>query len=326
MDKIKVSVIIPIYNSEKYIEKCVRALFEQTLEEVEYIFIDDKSTDNGIKKIEEIVSEYPKRAEQIKIIRNKENNGVSRSRQRGVEVAKGEYIIHCDSDDWTEPSMYEEMYNEGVRRGANIIGCDFVEEFPERSEYRKQDFLQNGEEICKGILERRFHSGLWCRMVKREFINSLDNKFWPDVSYMEDTLYIFPLHLNNKDMAYIPKGLYHYRQVEGSLTHTLNLRQLESALFVMTKIGEMIGGKESMTDSFQKGMAYHAQGLITRLDSYSPKRWRELTENIPISYFGSFSHRLSPILVRMHLGWVNKLLIKVLRSGFVGRIRTGSHY
>ena len=105
----KVSVIIPVYNAGKYIERCVRSLFEQTLDDIEYIFVDDCSPDDSMDVLQKVLSEYPQRKENVTLIRHKANTGQSGARKSGMHVAKGEYIIHCDADDWVDLDMYERM-------------------------------------------------------------------------------------------------------------------------------------------------------------------------------------------------------------------------
>jgi len=97
----KISVIVPVYNVENYIERCVRSLFEQTLQEgVEYIFVDDCSPDRSMQVIEAIASEYPERLKHIRIVHQSLNSGSSAARNSGLAIAQGEYIYFADSDDW----------------------------------------------------------------------------------------------------------------------------------------------------------------------------------------------------------------------------------
>ena len=106
MEQPKVSVVIPVYGVEKYIERCARSLFEQTMQEgIEYIFVDDCSPDRSIEILEKVLKEYPHREPQVKIIQHSKNQGIFYTRNTGVENATGEYIIHCDSDDWVEPDI-----------------------------------------------------------------------------------------------------------------------------------------------------------------------------------------------------------------------------
>ena len=103
----KVSVIIPIYKVEAFIERCAATLMEQTLPEVEYIFVDDATSDNSIDVLEEVIARYPQRKGQVRIVHNAENKGLPAARNTGLALATGEYIFHCDSDDYVEPSMLE---------------------------------------------------------------------------------------------------------------------------------------------------------------------------------------------------------------------------
>ena len=95
----KVSVIVPVYNAEKYIERCVRSLYNQTLDDIEYIFVDDCTPDNSMEVLQKVMDEYPKRKLHTKIIIHTTNTGQSGSRKDGILAATGDYIIHCDADD-----------------------------------------------------------------------------------------------------------------------------------------------------------------------------------------------------------------------------------
>ena len=94
----KISIIVPIYNVEQYIERCARSLFEQTYDDIEYVFVDDCSPDNSLNILYEVLNDYPHRISNVKIIRHIENKGLTAARNSGLEVATGDYIAHCDSD------------------------------------------------------------------------------------------------------------------------------------------------------------------------------------------------------------------------------------
>ena len=100
--KPKVSVIVPIYNRENVIEPCARSLFEQSLNDIEYIYVDDGSKDRSVEVLKNILDNYPKRKTWVKIICQPDNKGVAVARRIGIEHATGEYIIHCDTDDWVD--------------------------------------------------------------------------------------------------------------------------------------------------------------------------------------------------------------------------------
>ena len=133
MPKYKVSILIPVYNSEKYIQKCARTVFAQTLKEVEYVFVDDGSTDSGIDLLLQEIQKFPERFNDICIIRHERNRGISAARQTAFDRASGEYILAMDSDDYIEPEMLEQLYNEALVSGADIVFCDFVSETENKS-------------------------------------------------------------------------------------------------------------------------------------------------------------------------------------------------
>jgi glycosyltransferase involved in cell wall biosynthesis len=122
----KVSVIVPVYNAGLFIERCVRSLFEQTLEDIEYIFVDDCSPDNSMDILLNVMEEYPHRKPNVTIMRHEVNTGQSGARKTGMHVAKGEYIIHCDADDWVDVDMYERMYRLAVEKDVEAVCCDIV--------------------------------------------------------------------------------------------------------------------------------------------------------------------------------------------------------
>lgn len=123
--EIKISIIVPIYNVEKYIERCTRSLMEQTLlEGIEYIFVNDATLDNSVAILKTVVSDYPKRKDQVRIINNPQNLGITETRKRGINFSRGEYIGWCDPDDWCETNMYETMLNSTQQGKIDIVVCN----------------------------------------------------------------------------------------------------------------------------------------------------------------------------------------------------------
>ena len=106
----KVSAIIPVYNVSSFIRKSVKSLMGQTLQDVEFIFVDDSTPDDSIEILEGELKNYPHRTGQVRIIHHQQNKGLPSARNTGLKAATGEYVYHCDSDDWMEPEMLEKMY------------------------------------------------------------------------------------------------------------------------------------------------------------------------------------------------------------------------
>ena len=105
----KISVIVPIYNVSAYIERCARSLWEQTLDDIEYIFINDCTPDNSMEILEKVLKDYPQRKSQTRIFKMPTNSRQAAVRRHGIKLAAGEYIIHCDADDWVDTNLYEKM-------------------------------------------------------------------------------------------------------------------------------------------------------------------------------------------------------------------------
>lgn len=225
----KVSVIIPVYKAAQYIEKCCRSLFEQTLDDMEFIFVDDCSPDSSMQIIQQVAEEYPARQSQIKILSHSPNRGVSYTRQQGMDEAKGEFIIHCDSDDWIDPNMYETMYNVAREECADVVCCGFVTEYPDG---RKTSSTFAQKKLCsKVVFNLAPQTGSLCsKIVRLSMLREAGVHFPPDINWGEDfCVSIAGLVLSQKTIQ-LPEAFYHYRQNEESITHTITMKQCDQLI------------------------------------------------------------------------------------------------
>ena len=163
-----VSVIVPVYNVEKYIGECARSLFAQTLEEVEYIFVNDCTPDGSMEVVRKIMEEFPGRADAVKFVDKPRNQGLPAARKSGLELAEGVYIAHCDSDDWMEPDMLERMYREAEANDADGVVCGWFRD----NEPAPTKYSRTGENCRDFILKDMIAVGemesVWRFMIKRE--------------------------------------------------------------------------------------------------------------------------------------------------------------
>lgn len=218
----KVSIIIAVYNCEKYIEKCVRSLFEQTLDGIEYIFINDATPDRSIEILTSIMEDYPKRKSMAKIINLEKNGGVSNARHIGIRNATGEYIIHTDSDDWVDKDMYERLYLIAKETDADIVGCNFRHEFPDMQYEFHQQYDNNLEENIRRLIDGRIFPSLCTSLTRRSLIENNGISFPTGLNMGEDLYFNMQLYLHAKRIESLNWAPYHYRHTEDSscIKHT----------------------------------------------------------------------------------------------------------
>lgn len=216
----KVSVIIPVYNASEFIGRCCRSLFEQTLEDMEFVFVDDGSNDNSLELIEHILKSYPKRKNQSKILRHSPNRGVSLTRQEGLEAASGEYVIHCDSDDWIEPQMYETMYNIAQHEFADVVCCGFSIDY-NNGNSRNVTFNQAGVISSIEFNIAPLTGSLVNKLVRRSILLDAGVSFPQSINWGED-FYVSICGLLMASKVYcMQECFYHYYQQSDSITHTI---------------------------------------------------------------------------------------------------------
>ena len=159
----KVSVIVPVYNVEKYLKKCAESLVNQTLPDIEIIFVNDGSTDSSKNIIEHYLKNY---SNKVKLV-NKENGGLSSARNYGIPYATGEYIAFLDSDDYVELDMYDTLYNKAKENDFDMVECDFIWEYPKKS---KNDIGKTYNDRKEALEKARVVA--WNKLYKREIINN----------------------------------------------------------------------------------------------------------------------------------------------------------
>lgn len=213
----KVSVIVPIYNVEKYLEKCINSLLSQTLEDIQIILVNDGSKDNSGN----IAKEYEKNNKNRVIYVEKENGGLSDARNYGLKYATGDFIAFLDSDDYIEKNAYEEMYNKAIEENADYVECDFIWEFPNKIRVDKQYPYKNKKEMLSFV-----RVVAWNKLIKRQLITDNNLEFPKGLRY-EDVEFTYKLIPFINKFAYVDKPFIHYVQREGSIANVQNERTAE---------------------------------------------------------------------------------------------------
>ena len=223
----KVSIIVPIYKVAAFIERCATTLMEQTLRDVEYIFIDDATPDESIQKLEEVISRYPEREEQIHIVHHEENKGLPAARNTGLFMARGEYIFHCDSDDYVDLTMLEDLYHTAKAQEADIVWCDWHLTFAENEWYMKQPDLDTPMDALRAMLCGGMKYNVWNKLVRRSLYTDYGIEF-PAGYGMGEDMTMMMLFAHAKRVAYVPQAYYHYIKTNtNAFSQTYSERHLE---------------------------------------------------------------------------------------------------
>ena len=217
----KVSVIIPVYGVERYIERCADSLFQQTLDEIEFIFVDDCSPDRSMdllhKKILEYRPSFAKMAWTVRIEKMPTNSGLPAVRRHGIQLATGDYIIHCDSDDWVDVDMYRTMYEKALVENVDMVICEYY-----ISDGKNNKFY--GIPETSGLLM----GPLWNKLINRSLYEN-DIEF-PTANKAEDGAIMTQISYYSQKRAYIHKPLYYYYSNPASICRKIDERSCISKM------------------------------------------------------------------------------------------------
>lgn len=266
MKKNFVSIIVPIYNVEKYIFKCIDSIINQTYNNIEIILVDDGSKD----KCPEICDEYAAKDNRICVI-HKENGGLVSARKAGIEKARGEYLMFVDGDDWIADNMVELMANTIIKENVDCIICNYYksdkEDIPQEMFFEEK--LYNETDYKNIILPKILFSGRlfrfgidpsnWCKLFRTANIKEY---IWavPDtVSLGEDAACTYPFFINScKSVAIIDKTLYYYRQNPESILHSYSSKQIQGT----TDLLKHLRKQTKSNKQFQEQLDYYTLMII----------------------------------------------------------------
>ena len=243
MKEIDISIIVPIYNAEKYLKKCIDSLVSQTKKEIEIILINDGSTDSS----EEIIKNY--KDKRIKYFKNK-NQGIGKTRNFGIEKANGKYLLFVDSDDYLDKTACEKMYNKAENDNLDIVMCDFYKEYDNgnieeiRTISFKNSSLKDNPDIITEYLSP------WAKIYSSEMIKKNNIKFVENLKYEDAPFVIETLCCANK-IGKVDECLNYYLIHTNSET-TVRDRRCFDILKIIDKIRKYTNDKEYLKEKIDK--------------------------------------------------------------------------
>lgn len=219
------SIILPMYNVEKYLDKCIQSILAQTFSDFELICIDDASTDNTLN----IINTYAEKDSRIKIIENSQNKRQGACRNLGLEVAKGKYLCSFDSDDWLETNLLEKVYNAFENNNVDSVWFRIWQYLDSREELRELSICNNKampepEEGLLNINEKNLFDYVlypWNKAFRMDFVKKNKIIWLPNVSY-DDVYFYAKFYMLSKEIYIIPERLYYYRRRNNSVIGAAN--------------------------------------------------------------------------------------------------------
>lgn len=252
---IKVSILIPVYKVEQYIEQCLRSLFANTIiHECEVIIVDDCSPDKSMEVVHRVLADFPAMKDKVMLHSHDTNRGSAAARNTGLLQAQGRYIICVDSDDWVEPDYLEQLYNEAEDTGADVVGCNLVREYGNKSVEVKNQLPPEPLECLRGLLEGWIQGWLHVKLIRRSILVEKNINWVEGLDMWEDMLLSAKVFAYARKIASVDKVLYHYRCNPDSIVSNITKERLEQIIGNVQEI-ELFLKERNLLPVFQDSIA-----------------------------------------------------------------------
>lgn len=288
-----ISVVIPVYNVEKYLRQCLESVVNQSYKKLEILVIDDGSTDkSGI-----ICDEYAERDKRIHVYHT-DNHGLSFARNFALERATGVYIAFLDSDDWLEADAYSILLKEALRTGADIVHFGFYQEFVNstRESYgTKNWFVVEGDDVLKALLlEKKVSDDVWDKFYKASLFKTIR---YPEGRIFEDKATTYQLIKESTKLVYLPDCLIHYRNRNNSLSNVHSMKSLVDYWIAYRERFEALGGISRGYYQITLGEAVSAISRMWRWyagcskeEKRQAKKWLEEMQQFVKEHYSNIVH------------------------------------
>ncbi len=242
---VKVSVIIPVYGVERYVARCLHSIMSQTFQEpFECVIVDDCSPDRSMEIVEQLVANYTGSIH-FNIVRHKENRGLAVARNTGLFMAKGDYILHLDSDDFIEPDALAFLYQEAINTDADIVVADYFLTYGIRNVYQRLYIPDTRERLLgnliTGVMPNTVGRANWNKLIKRDLYMDNGIRYVEGVDYNEDLLVMLPLCYHARRIVKLDRAFVHYVQTNGSsFTKRISRKNIEDKLRANERINQFL--------------------------------------------------------------------------------------
>ena len=316
----KVSVIVPIYNVECYIDRCARSLLGQTLEDIEYIFIDDCSSDNSVGILLNVIAQFPDKQKNIRVEKMAVNCKQAAVRSLGIKLATGDYVIHCDSDDWVDIEFYKKLYDEAIRSGADVVFAPIIDEYATSSILRNAvELPKTGKEILANWYCNTNAMFTVNKLVKREIYYQNNILPFEGVNMWEDNGLMFRVLYYADKVSSIHGSAYHYNHTNNAATTASYGRQQVNQMLKCADLLDKFFVEKEDAIRFRKSINTIKYLAKLNLITTSYKGIREFKDFYPesneaVNYISlnafSTKGKIRFLFVKYHMAWLFVTLFK----------------
>ena len=277
MNKPTISIIVPIYLAETYLSRCVESILKQSFSDYELILVDDGSPDDSGK----VCDFYANKDSRVKAI-HQDNKGVSSARQRGLDEAQGEYVIHADPDDWVEPDWLEKLYIKTKEDHSDIAMCDFERILADQKvHYVQRPTSFQNEDILEDLLNQKIWGCTWNKLVRRECFKRYGISFHPKMNIWEDLYVMCLLVANGAKVSYVPWILYHYDSTinENSILMHCKESHIQSSILFVESLSPVLSDKRFDNGWYRVKSIVKVRIFLTKNSGYDIKEtFHEINE------------------------------------------------
>lgn len=291
-----ISILVPIYNVEPYIERCARCLFEQTYPNLEFVFVDDASPDKSIEILQQVIKDYPKWDKHISIIRHDKNYGIAATRNTLLDNCNGEFLIHVDSDDWIEPNTVELFVKKQHETNADVVSGSYISHiFNNGTEKTKKWIVPDKDRIetLKDMLKIGSYVATWNRLIRSSLYRNNNIRWIEGIDAGEDKIITPRVIYCSRKVATCDTITYHYNRNNTNsyvniLPHNLNIQlqlirscQLnveyfsdkETFLHEAANKELVVRQKKMLELNFKNGYRQGYNTMVAMLDDIDHKYW-----------------------------------------------------
>ena len=327
MESKLVSYIIPIYNVSGYIEKSVGSLLEQSYSNIEYIFINDCSSDDSEIKLRRIIEEFPERRNKIKVITNEQNLGSATTRNIGLDMSRGKYVMFADSDDWISCDYVESMVHKIESEDDDIVYCDYFESYDNNEKLINQNYGIDNIECIRSMLEGGLHGSTCNKIYRRSFLLKSKQRFVRGADLFEDVSWNIRLFACTTKISYIPKAFYHYVQYNSNSIIKSMASSEKKRSRAMQRIENVrvacdyliaLGFEEKLSKEMKEWKLMAKNDLIDEEDDSSLRSWIKTFPEADTAIIKcnkiTWNYKFLLLLLHYKLLWVYNLQRSIMRK------------